>query len=242
MDDIVRISSSAPWEPIFGYSRAVRAGDWVAVSGSTGLDENGQLVGCGQIYVQARQAISNIASAAGPRAGARRAHAGLRDRTRSLRRRCTCASGDVRRGAAGLDRGPGHPTGASRHADRNRSRRVRGSRRHHGGPAYGGGPRRTRIEGPRAAQGCERTGGASAAQVGAPALARLSLAHVNKTDFPRLDKRRAYNSGLACRKLSPISQASTARAHSRPSQIAHTTSDCPRRVSPAANTPGTLDM
>ncbi|HEV7988172.1 MAG TPA: Rid family hydrolase, partial [Candidatus Binataceae bacterium] len=63
MDDIVRISSSAPWEPIFGYSRAVRAGDWVAVSGSTGLDENGQLVGCGQIYVQARQAISNIASA-----------------------------------------------------------------------------------------------------------------------------------------------------------------------------------
>ena len=63
MDDIVRISSSAPWEPIFGYSRAVRAGDWVAVSGSTGLDENGQLVGCGQIYVQARQAISNIATA-----------------------------------------------------------------------------------------------------------------------------------------------------------------------------------
>ena len=45
MDDIVRISSSAPWEPIFGYLRAVRAGEWVAVSGSTGLDENGQLVG-----------------------------------------------------------------------------------------------------------------------------------------------------------------------------------------------------
>jgi enamine deaminase RidA (YjgF/YER057c/UK114 family) len=63
MDEIVRISSSAPWEPIFGYSRAVRAGEWVAVSGSTGLDENGQLVGRGQIYVQARQAISNIAAA-----------------------------------------------------------------------------------------------------------------------------------------------------------------------------------
>ena len=63
MDEIVRISSSAPWEPIFGYSRAVRAGEWVAVSGSTGLDESGQLVGRGQIYVQARQAISNIAAA-----------------------------------------------------------------------------------------------------------------------------------------------------------------------------------
>jgi enamine deaminase RidA (YjgF/YER057c/UK114 family) len=63
MDDIVRISSAAPWEPIFGYSRAVKAGDWVAVSGSTGLDENGQLAGRGQIYVQARQAIGNIAAA-----------------------------------------------------------------------------------------------------------------------------------------------------------------------------------
>src|SRR5712675_537386 len=60
MDDIVRISSAAPWEPIFGYSRAVRAGEWVAVSGSTGLDEHGQLVGRGQIYVQTRQAIANI--------------------------------------------------------------------------------------------------------------------------------------------------------------------------------------
>lgn len=63
MDDIVRISSSAPWEPIFGYSRAVRAGEWVAVSGSTGLDEHGQLIGHGQMYVQARQAIRNIATA-----------------------------------------------------------------------------------------------------------------------------------------------------------------------------------
>ena len=63
MDDIVRISSAAPWEPIFGYSRAVRAGEWVAVSGSTGLDEHGQLVGRGQIYVQTRQAIANIAAA-----------------------------------------------------------------------------------------------------------------------------------------------------------------------------------
>lgn len=63
MDEIVRISSGAPWEPVFGYSRAVRAGDWVMVSGTTGIDQSGQLVGKGQIYVQARQAIENIAAA-----------------------------------------------------------------------------------------------------------------------------------------------------------------------------------
>lgn len=63
MDEIVRISSGAPWEPVFGYSRAVRAGDWVMVSGTTGTDQSGQLVGKGQIYVQARQAIENIAAA-----------------------------------------------------------------------------------------------------------------------------------------------------------------------------------
>ncbi|HZO80609.1 MAG TPA: RidA family protein [Candidatus Binataceae bacterium] len=63
MDEIVRISTGAPWEPVFGYSRAVRAGDWVMVSGTTGLDHSGQLVGKGQMYVQARQAIENIAGA-----------------------------------------------------------------------------------------------------------------------------------------------------------------------------------
>jgi enamine deaminase RidA (YjgF/YER057c/UK114 family) len=63
MDEIVRISSGAPWEPIFGYSRAVRAGEWVMVSGTTGLDHDGRLVGHGQIYVQARQALINIATA-----------------------------------------------------------------------------------------------------------------------------------------------------------------------------------
>jgi len=50
------------------------------------------------------------------------------------------------------------------------------------------------------------------------------------------------SSGLEGRNVSPIRYASTARAASRPSHIAHTTSDCPRRVSPAAKTPGTLDM
>src|SRR5437867_3286257 len=52
--------------------------------------------------------------------------------------------------------------------------------------------------------------------------------------------RRLYSSGLAGRNVSPMRYASTPRAHSRPSQIAHTTSDCPRRASPHANTPGTV--
>jgi enamine deaminase RidA (YjgF/YER057c/UK114 family) len=66
---IKRLASGAPWEPIFGYARAVRAGDWIAVSGTTSFDSSGQIVGYGQMYVQARQAIANI-TAALERAGA----------------------------------------------------------------------------------------------------------------------------------------------------------------------------
>jgi hypothetical protein len=47
-------------------------------------------------------------------------------------------------------------------------------------------------------------------------------------------------SGLDGSSVSPISMASTPRAHSRPSQMAHTTNDWPRRASPQANTPGVL--
>ena len=60
MGQIARISSGAPWEPVAAYSRAVRAGDFVAVSGTTAIDERGLVVGEGQMYVQARQALLNI--------------------------------------------------------------------------------------------------------------------------------------------------------------------------------------
>jgi len=63
MAGISRIASGAPWEPIFGYTRAVKAGEWLAISGTTGFDENGRIVGHNQMYVQARQAIANIAMA-----------------------------------------------------------------------------------------------------------------------------------------------------------------------------------
>ncbi len=63
MSAISRISTNTPWEPIAGYSRLVRAGDMVAVSGTTATDERGLIVGAGQMYVQARQALVNIRAA-----------------------------------------------------------------------------------------------------------------------------------------------------------------------------------
>ena len=62
-DKHVRIKSGAPWEPVFGYCRAVRAGAVVAVSGSASVGEDGELVGEGDMYEQARQCIRVIAAA-----------------------------------------------------------------------------------------------------------------------------------------------------------------------------------
>ncbi len=55
-----RISSNSPYEEIIGFSRAVRVGDTVYVSGTVSWGEDGMLVGEGDVYVQARQALRNI--------------------------------------------------------------------------------------------------------------------------------------------------------------------------------------
>ncbi len=63
MDEVTRISTGTRWEPVFGYSRAVKAGNLIVVSGTTATDANGTVIGINQMYSQARQAIANIAAA-----------------------------------------------------------------------------------------------------------------------------------------------------------------------------------
>lgn len=60
MNDRVTISTGAPWEETVGYCRAVRIGGHIAVSGTAPVGDDGEVVGVGDAYVQARRCIEII--------------------------------------------------------------------------------------------------------------------------------------------------------------------------------------
>jgi enamine deaminase RidA (YjgF/YER057c/UK114 family) len=63
LDNRERLSTGSPWEPVVGYSRAVKVGNRIYVAGTTATDARGEIVGVDDAYAQTVQALANVRSA-----------------------------------------------------------------------------------------------------------------------------------------------------------------------------------